>query len=154
MAVSTRDRSPDRSSVPGEDELNDLLWECAAYVDLMGEAALSGTPLTLASSGLLISVRAEPGITMAEIARRKPKTQQAVSQVVARMEKLGLVERRLGSGRGVGLFLTEAGEAIAAEGSAREGELRARVRELIGRERYEALSVMLAETRDILRENR
>ena len=151
MTTSAQASAPGVSPLPGEDELNDLLWQVATYVELMGEAALAGTPLTLASSGMLTTVQAEPGITIAEIARRKPKTQQAVSQVVARLEKLGLLERRLGRGRGVGLHLTSAGRDAAQEGFAREQELRARLREMLGGERYAALEGLLAEAREILR---
>jgi DNA-binding MarR family transcriptional regulator len=134
------------------DQLNDLLWETTTYVELMGEAALAGTPLTLPSSGMLTAVHAEPGITIAEMARRMPKSQQAISQVAARLEKLGLLERRLGSGRGVGLFVTDEGLAIAETGLAREREMVARLRELLGDERYDELCRLLTETRAIVRE--
>src|ERR1017187_9202408 len=87
----------------GKDTLNDLLWQVTAYTHLMGEAALADTPLTVAASSMLIAVLEEPGMTVAEISRRIPKAQQTISSVVARLEKLGLIERRLGSGRGVGL---------------------------------------------------
>ncbi|MBV9803431.1 MAG: winged helix-turn-helix transcriptional regulator [Solirubrobacterales bacterium] len=150
VVAPARDASP----LVGKDGLNDLLWEVCTYVELMGEAALAGTPLTLASSGMLAAVLAEPGITVAEMSRRIPKTQQAISQVAARLEKLGLLERRLGSGRGVGLFVTEAGRAMAKEGLAREQELQDRLCELLGDERCDALSRLLAEGRAILRDNR
>ena len=154
VSTSARPESPRTTSVPGADELNDLLWECAAYVELMGESALAGSSLTLASNGMLNTVQAEPGITIAEIARRKPKSQQAVSQVVARLEKLGLLQRRLGSGRGVGLHVTDAGREMAVTGAAREAELRVRLRELLGDDRYETLERLLGEARAILRETR
>jgi DNA-binding MarR family transcriptional regulator len=133
------------------DQLNDLLWETTTYIESMGEAALAGTPLTLPSSGMLTAVLAEPGITIAEMARRMPKSQQAISQVAARLEKLGLLERRLGSGRGVGLYVTDAGRAMAEVGLTRERELVARLREMLGDERYEELSRLLVETRTIVR---
>ncbi len=134
------------------DQLNDLLWETTTYIESMGESALAGTPLTLASSGMLAAVLAEPGVTIAEMSRRMPKSQQAISQVAARLEKLGLLERRLGSGRGVGLFVTDDGRAMAEVGLARERELVERLRELLGDERYEKLSHLLLETRAIVRE--
>ncbi len=137
--------------LPHRDQLNDLLWETTTYIEFMGEAALAGTPLTLPSSGMLTAVHATPGITIAEMSRRMPKSQQAISQVAARLEKLGLLERRLGSGRGVGLFVTDAGRAMAEVGLAREQELVARLRELLGDERYEELSRLLDETRSIVR---
>ena len=64
--------SKDRAAIPAPDaplknyeDLGDLLWEVGAYVDLMGEAALAETPLTLPSSGMLMKIHDEPGITVA-----------------------------------------------------------------------------------------
>jgi DNA-binding MarR family transcriptional regulator len=144
----------DAEPLPGKTQLNDLLWEVTTYVELMGEAMLADIPLTLPSSGMLATVLGEPGITVAEMSRRIPKTQQALSQLAARLEKLGFLERRLGSGRGVGLFVTESGRAMAQRGLGRERELETRIRELLGAERFEALRRLLVESRMILREAR
>ena len=73
--------------------------------------------LTLSLAGTLDMVDTWPGCTAADLSRRSPKTQQAISQLVARLEKLGYVERRVGSGRGVGLYLTAAGHAAQADGN-------------------------------------
>jgi DNA-binding MarR family transcriptional regulator len=136
----------------GEDELIDLLLDTAYYVKLMGEAALADTPLSLLSSRMLATVLNEPGITVAEISRRIPKTQQMISHVAAQLAKLGLIERQLGSARGVGLYVTDAGRQMAEKGLAREHEMRTRLRELLGEIRYEALEQLSRETRAILRE--
>lgn len=146
--------SPDAPPLHGKQQLNDLLWEVSTYVELMGEAALADTPLTLPSSGMLLAVAAEPGITIAEISRRIPKSQQAISQIVARLEKLGYLERRLGTGRGVGLHVTESGRAMAQRGLAGEEQLQERLRELLGAKRYGELSRLLGDARRILREAR
>jgi DNA-binding MarR family transcriptional regulator len=140
------------SAPPAQTEilLGDLLWEVTAYAELMGEAMLAGTPLTLPSSGMLQTVAGEPGITVAEISRRLPKTQQAISQVAARLEKLGFIERRVGSGRGVGLFATDSGREMAAEASRAEAVLERRLRSLLGDERHGALRELLVESRAIL----
>src|SRR5579875_1802106 len=152
MDDATRQPAPPRpSALPLDEQLNDLLWETTTYVELMGEAALADTPLTLASSGMLANVDAEPGITIAEMSRRIPKTPQAISQLAARLEKLGLVERRLGSGRGVGLFVTGTGRALAELGREREREHDERLRKLLGSERYDDLSRLLREARELLR---
>jgi DNA-binding MarR family transcriptional regulator len=146
------ERSGDVSpALPLQDQLNDLLWETTTYVELMGEAALVDTPLTLASSGMLATVLGQPGITVAEMSRRMPKTQQAISQVAARLEKLGLLERRLGPGRGVGMFVTDSGRLMAEVGLQREREHAERLRALLGTGRYEELSRLLREAREILR---
>lgn len=120
----------------------------------MGEEAFAGTPLTVASGSMLIAVLEQPGLTVADFSRRIPKTQQTLSQVVARLDKLGLIERRLRPGRGVGLYLTEAGQQMAEDAAAREQEVNARLRELLGAERAEALAELLRESRAILRETR
>ncbi len=133
------------------DRLGDLLWEVSTYVELMGEAELADTPLSLPSNGLLVRVMDEPGVTISEIARRIPKSQQAISQVVSRLEKLGLVERRLGTGRGVGLFVTDEGRRMATDGLAREDAVEDRLRELLGRDGYEALVGQLVDSRRRLR---
>lgn len=138
----------------GQDELYELLWQVASYTHLMGEETFAGTPLTVASGSMLIAILEQPGLTVAEFSRRIPKTQQTLSQVVARLEKLGLVERRLGSGRGVGLYLTEAGQQLAEDAVAREREVNAQLRELLGAKRAAALSQLLRESRAILREAR
>lgn len=103
---------------------------------------------------MLIAVLNEPAMIVAEISRRIPKTQQTISQVVARLEKLGLIERRLGSGRGLGLHVTNAGREMAQAALAREQQLTARLAELLGEERSAALTELLRESRTILREAR
>jgi DNA-binding MarR family transcriptional regulator len=142
------------SVMAGPGELYSLLWQVASYTHLMGEEAFAGTPLTVASGSMLIAVQEQPGLTVAEFSRRIPKTQQTLSQVVARLEKLGLIERRLGPGRGVGLYLTEAGQQMAEEAVAREQEVNTRLRELLGAERAGALTELLRESHAILRETR
>src|SRR5579875_1926886 len=81
-----------------EVQLASLLWEVTTYAILLEEETLADTPLTVASSKLLQSVSCEPGITVAELARRIPKSPQAISRIVARLEKLGFVERRVRAG--------------------------------------------------------
>lgn len=154
MAARPTVPSPDAPPLHGKDQLNDLLWEVSTYVGMMGETALADTPLTLPSGGMLATVLSEPGITVAEMSRRIPKTQQAISQLAARLEKLGYLERRVGPGRGVGLYVTDAGRDMAEQGIAREQQLHESLRELLGAERYEELARLLRETRRILREAR
>jgi DNA-binding MarR family transcriptional regulator len=83
---------------------------------MLGEAALADSPVTLSGLGLLENVNARLGITIAEIARRAPQTQQALSQITARLAKLGFIERRLTDrGRGIALHLTPAGASARAQ---------------------------------------
>jgi DNA-binding MarR family transcriptional regulator len=76
---------------------------------------------------------------------------------VARLERLGLIERRLGlierrlgPGRGVGLYVTDAGQEMAQVAATREEKLNAQ----LGKEHSEALTGLLRESRAILREAR
>ena len=151
MEMTTRQPAPDTT---GEDDwahfLGHLLWDVAARATVLGEAELAGTPLTLPSSGMLQLIGSEPGITIAEIARRVPKTQQAISQIVARLEKLGYLVRQLGPGRGVGLYLTVEGLAARDEAAAAEARFDRRLRDLFGADRYTQLRGLLEEARERL----
>ncbi len=135
------------------DRLGHELWEVSTMVGLRCEAALSDTRLSLSSNGMLDTIGAHPGITIAEIARRLPVTQQAVSQVAARLQKLGYLERRVGPGRGVGLHLTAAGRRASQEGNRREQGVEAGLRERLGAARYDDLRRLLDEARELLRED-
>ncbi len=146
--------SADTAPVFDDDSLYDLLWQVTAYVQLMVEAGLADTPLTMPSASMLIHVRDEPGISVAEFSRRIPKTQQTISSVAARLEKLGLIERRLRSGRGVGLYVTGAGAEMAQLAAAREQQFVTKLGELLGEQRSAALTRLLRESRAILREAR
>ena len=139
-----------KALLTGNDELVNLLLDTTVYVKLMGEATLADTPLSLLSSRMLAAVLWQPGITVSEMSRQIPKTQQALSLVAAQLIKLGLIERRLGSGRGIGLYVTEAGQRMAEEGLAREHGLQIRLGELLGDKRYEQLRQLLHESREIL----
>lgn len=131
--------------------LSDLLWEVSSYVELLSEAELADLPITTASSGMLMTVYAEPGVTVAELARRKPKSPQAISQVVARLEKLGLVERRVRRGRGVGLHLTAEGRTMAEVAFERERAADERLVAILGKKNHDALRQLLLESRGLLR---
>lgn len=132
------------------DRLTHLLWEVSTRTTLLGEASLAESPLTLAGVGILNRVVERPGITIAEIAREAPVSQQAVSQVVARLEKLGYVERRLASGRSIGLYATAAGVQGRDHGLVLEDGLEARLQEALGHDRYERLRALLDEARPIV----
>jgi DNA-binding MarR family transcriptional regulator len=129
-------------------QLGHLLWEVSSRVQLLGETELAETPLTFPSIGLLDQIHANPGSTVAEIARRVPKTPQALSQVAARLEKLGYLERHVTRGRGIGLHITEAGEAARVRGNEIEQRLEARLAAVLGDERFEQLRALLEHARD------
>jgi DNA-binding MarR family transcriptional regulator len=128
--------------------LGHLLWEVSARTSLLAEAALAPTPLTPSSSGVLDTISEAPGTTIAEMARIWPTSAQNISQAVARLERLGFLERRLPDrGRGVALFITDAGERARADANARKYALDAELADALGADRYEQLVELLTEAR-------
>ncbi len=136
--------------LPGNERIGHLLWESSARVVLLAEPLLAGLQLSLPSMGALERIAAYPGITASELARQAFKTQQAVSQVTSRLERLGYVERRLGSGRGVGLHATDLGREMLARGTALEAEIDARLQAMLGSEQAEQLRALLRRLREDL----
>ncbi len=150
--ASSRERTqpPTDPAQPWAHRLAHLLWETTARVALLAEAELADTPLTTASLGLLDVIVALPGITVAEISRQMPRTQQSISQTVARLQKLGYIERRLGPRRGVGLHITKAGQQVHLEGTTRENAFDRRLEQLLGAERHRNLCALLEQAREQL----
>lgn len=136
--------------LPGSERIGHLLWETWARVVLLAEPLLADLQLSLASVGALERIAAEPGITASELARQAFKTQQAVSQVTSRLERLGYIERRLGAGRGVGLHVTAAGRRALADGTAREAAIDAQLLALLGADDAEELRALLRRLREAL----
>lgn len=134
----------------GDERIGHLLWETSMRVMVLAEPLLEEIQLSLPSMGALERIAAEPGITASALARQAFKTQQAVSQVTNRLERLGYVERRLGAGRGVGLHPTELGLAALAEGTAHEGAIDERLQEMLGAEDAEQLRGLLRHLREAL----
>lgn len=145
--------APSESDGRWEHWLVHLLWAVSVRTSMLGEGALTDSPLTLAGLGLLENVNARPGITIAEIARRAPQTQQALSQVAARLEKLGFIERRLadrGQGRGIGLHLTAAGARARASAHDATEAFEAVLAEALGPDRHQRLVELLEEMRPVV----
>jgi DNA-binding MarR family transcriptional regulator len=130
--------------------LRGRLREVSALIEQRGEAALAGTALSLPLNHLLDAVVAEPGVTVTEIARRLGKSQQAMSQAADRLERLGFIERHVGTGRTVGLHATDAGRAASADGVRRELAAEDRTRAVLGPERFDTLAALLESARDAL----
>ena len=136
--------------LPGSERIGHLLWEISARVMLLGEPLLAELQLSLPSMGALERIAADPGITASELARQAFKTQQAVSQVTGRLERLGYVERRLGSGRGVGLHATKLGVEMLTKGTAIEAEIDAQLQAIVGADEAERLRAVLRQLRESL----
>ena len=133
--------------------LRSRLREVSALIEQRGEAALSGTSLSLPLNHLLDAVVAEPGVSVTEIARRLGKSQQAMSQAADRLEGLGFIERHVGAGRTVGLHATGSGRTASADGVHRELAAEGRTRELLGFDRFHTLVALLESARDALIED-
>jgi DNA-binding MarR family transcriptional regulator len=129
------------------------LREVGALIEQRGEAALAGTSLSLPLNHLLDAVVAEPGVTVTEIARRLGKSQQAMSQAADRLQRLGFIERHVGTGRTVGLHATDAGRTASADGVHRELAAEDRTREVMGVDRFDTLVALLENVRDALLED-
>ncbi len=127
----------------GSDNFGHLLWEMSARWVARSEPRLADTQLTFASAGALARIAASPGITASALAREVFKTQQAISQVTGRLERLGYVDRRVGGGRGVGLHITAAGKRALAEEMAIEATMEQEARTLLGAALYAELKQRL-----------
>lgn len=131
--------------------LKHQLWQVGARVLSLSEATLADTPLSPASSSVLNAISAEPGTSIAEMARWLPTTAQAISQIVARLERLGFVERRLGArGHGVALFITPDGDRAREDANQRIGHLEVQLADALGHEDHASLLELLGRARIVV----
>lgn len=129
-----------------------LLWETDALVRALIDLESGDAHLSRSALGTLMQIAHSPGSTISELARVGVRTQQSVSQVVARLERLGFVERRLQDGRAIGLHITEPGLAAVLVGDRCEASEEQELSELLGAERYEQLCELLAQACAVLTE--
>ena len=111
-SMDWEDRSTDRDRL--------VTWLRLARVFQRAEQLLAeqvrGHGLSMAQFDVLAQVGADEGCTQQELADRLLVTKGNVAQLLDRMERLELVERRpSGTGRANRLFLTETGRARRAE---------------------------------------
>jgi DNA-binding MarR family transcriptional regulator len=136
--------SPDE--IPDREPLGHLLWEVASRVSQLSETALARTPLTPRAAGMLEAIASDPGTSFAEISRRLPVTPQAVAQVTVRLEDAGFVQRRAGErGRGVALYITDAGETALEAAKERKDAFDREIAAALGEERHAELVRLLKE---------
>ncbi len=60
----------------------------------------------------VLRIAGAPGITITEISRLSGRTKSAVSQIATRLENRGLICRRKGLKRSIGLFITDKGQEL------------------------------------------
>jgi DNA-binding MarR family transcriptional regulator len=135
---------------PGLNRIGHLLWELSNRVALMTDSSMGDTQLRAQSLGSLGKISETAGITVSDLARWAMKSQQAVSQSISRLERLGYVERRLGKGRGIELYITSAGKQALQHGNEAEGEFEREIGKLLGAGLYQRLHTSLQEARDVL----
>jgi DNA-binding MarR family transcriptional regulator len=155
LDITARMDGPSETEDRWEHWLVHLLWAVSVRTSMLGEVALGDSPLTLAGLGMLENVDARPGITIAEISRRAPQTQQALSQIVARLERLGFIERRLadrGQGRGVALHLTSAGAGARAKAHDAIEAFESELVDALGADRHRRVVRLLEQMREIVGE--
>ena len=150
--MSSQRAQPSADSDAGwPDRLGHLLWEVAAQTSVLGDAEFAKSPLTIPLKGLLDQIADTPGVTVTEISRRLPTTQQAVSDSARRLEKLGFIERRLGPARGIELHLTRAGADAHQHAARLEETFEQRLCDWLGVEDYTHLRGLLQRARDELK---
>lgn len=133
------------------DRLGHLLWEVHSHVSRLAEAALADSPLTPALSGVLDLVAANPGLSIATMAREVPTSAQGISQLVAKLEELEFLERRLGErGHGVALFLTKAGERACRQADERKSAVEVELTEALGQRNHDQLVRSLQRARPVV----
>jgi DNA-binding MarR family transcriptional regulator len=133
--------------------LTHLLWEIGANTAQLSEEVLADTPLTPALAGVLDVIAANPGASIADMARQLPTSAQGISRLVSRLETLDMLERRLGArGYGVALFITERGEQARAEAETRRAAFETRLAEALGQRGYDQLVQQLTRARPIIAE--
>jgi DNA-binding MarR family transcriptional regulator len=137
----------------GRDDLGFLLAKAAqAWNELLAErfAAAGYADVRPSYGSVLVPLFEEDGLRLGELARRAYLSKQAMTELVRRLERDGLVERRAdpGDGRASLVFLTGRSRAFAPVAARvvreldalvrrrlhpdRVGELRAMLRELVG----------------------
>jgi DNA-binding MarR family transcriptional regulator len=133
------------------ERLPHLLWEVGARVAAVTEAALAGTLLTPASSGILDAVATNPGSSIASLARLLPTSAQGISQIVGRLERLDYLQRTLGPrGHGVALHVTPAGARARADANQRIVHADSDLADLLGHAHHDQLVTLLHRAREAL----
>jgi DNA-binding MarR family transcriptional regulator len=132
---------------PQRDDAIDRVYEELATITRRASIRerAAGSPLTLVDHGLLALVRAQPGISPAELARVLGLNRSTTSRQIAALDRAGLLERVEGRGRVYDLRLTPAGAtALATSHAAHLDALRTRL-DAWGTDRIGALADLLAE---------
>jgi len=138
----------DVSKVEVPDPRDRVIWalrRAELAVQNLKDRRLRSVGLRASHYMLLASVRTEPGLAGATLARRLNVTPQAIASLAARLETLGLIERRTHPRHSQvqELHLSEAGHSALRAGDAIMEHLEQQVIDLLGADDSDHLRVVL-----------
>jgi DNA-binding MarR family transcriptional regulator len=148
--------SPTPGTAPAAEEVLDRVAWALRRADLNLQTAkerpLREVGVPGAHYSVLISLRINPGLTGAELARMISVTPQAVALLVGKLTDRGLVERRMHPRhRNVQeLHLTDTGRDELAKAEHIVSDLERHIRESLGEQRYRQLRELLGQVIDSL----
>jgi DNA-binding MarR family transcriptional regulator len=139
------------------DDLGFLLAKAAQrWNELLAQrfAAAGWADVSPAYGSVLVPLFEEDGLRMGELAQRARLSKQAMTELVRRLERDGLVERRPdpSDGRASVVFLTERSRAFEPVAARTLAELNGLARECLDAERVEEVKAALGDLLDLGRE--
>jgi DNA-binding MarR family transcriptional regulator len=139
------------------DDLGFLLAKVAQrWNELLAQrfAAAGWDDVSPAYGSVLVPLFEEDGLRLGELGRRARLSKQAMTELIRRLERDGLVERRPdpSDGRASVIFLTERGRAFEPVAAQALAELAALARECLDAERVEEVKAALEDLLDMGRE--
>ena len=143
-----------RVGQPVEHRLAYQLAQTEHAMRLAIEHELRGLGVTLPQWSVLNFLVGDPGLSAAELARRSFISEQAVSGIVARLERAGLVAREPHPthGRILKVTATPAGEELARRCDLRIQQVEQRLRTALDAEELAQLAGLLGRCRAVFRE--
>ena len=98
-----------------------LIWQTSHALGALMAEDLAGLGLTTSQFGVIVHVSREPGISAAELSRRLNLTRQGVRSALEPLYDRGLIVRKPHpvNLRVQGLYVTDRGDAIAADADMR-----------------------------------
>lgn len=133
---------------PAEQPIRRVTWgihRAELAVQAAKEPGLRAVDVANAHYALLMTIHTYPGLSGAELARRLGVTTQAVALLATKLQARGLIERRTHPRhRNVQeLHLTAAGSEALERAEAVIVRLERQVHEILGRDRYDQLRILL-----------
>jgi len=136
-----------------EDRLGYQIADTEHAVRKALDARLRTHEVTIAQWSVLNLLRMSPGMATTELAARSYVSQPAVTEIVGKLERAGLLRRsrREGDGRVRELFATEEGVRVASQGDEQVMAVETQLRAGLSQNEQAQLSELLARCRESLR---